>query len=162
MLVGRVGCWRILSRFNNSQAGQWLQKSGLDSQRFRTRKDALSVLILALQMPEAIKPSASPVCRRISDGHYQLAGQLKAKRDLNYAEWTIYSLEIQSSWQARSLWSAASIAQALFEEQQSLNDNHSEDNPSALLYRSGDACSVHGIGWIQCPDPLQRLSQPSS
>lgn len=104
-------CWQVSPI--NPEAARWIKAHRFDNQYFRTRRDVLEALTLALQMPGAIKPSASPVCRRISDGHYQLAGQMKAQRAaLDKQKWIVSSAAGRFLGHADSLWRAAWVAEA--------------------------------------------------
>lgn len=100
-----------MSQPTETVANAWLHQTRLDRQRFKTRKDALESLTLALQMPGAIKPGKKPTCEKIQSGHYRLAGKLSAVRKANRNDWTILAPDGREVGHAQSLWRAAWIAE---------------------------------------------------
>lgn len=116
--------WRVLSQPSEIKATIWLKESGLADQRFRTRRDAFESLMLALEMEGSPKPSGKPTCTRLGPGHYRLAGGLVARRR-EPRKWDVLKLEGAGSkqWErpvgsAQSLWRAAWLAQARFDDRE--------------------------------------------
>lgn len=61
----------------------WLISAGLADQRFRTRRDALQAVLLALQLHPHLPARSAPFYRRLSSGEYQLEGNMRAVREKN-------------------------------------------------------------------------------
>lgn len=108
--------WAILAHPGEIAAQSWLRDSRLSANRFSSRRDALSALMLALEMPGAVEPMPDPYCRHLGDGLYALAGELRASRIPSGDGWIILTSDSRQVGHAGSLWRAAWIAQVRFDD----------------------------------------------
>lgn len=100
--------WHVYTPVSCRPVKDWLSELGLLSQFFSTRRDALSVLGLALSQPEAPPEDPLPSLKRLSSG-YMLDDRFQIKR--SGGVWTVTDRRGNlTSMVSGTLWQASWVA----------------------------------------------------
>jgi len=104
--------WKVCAPPSRIEVKQWLLDIGLTKQCFSTRKEALQVLLFALDQSGSPQPDNTPSFSRTSDGGYKTAKG--AALYYNGSSWDIYTPDDKHHSNVRgSLWRALWVADSL-------------------------------------------------
>ena len=110
MVKFRKGRWLILGESVNESACDWVRRTGLSSQRFAKRGDAIKALKGCLSVEDPPIHPEYPAAIMIGGGTYLLSGGLATRRDTGRERWVITHPDFSLHLGADSLWHCSRIA----------------------------------------------------
>jgi hypothetical protein len=110
MVKFRKGRWLLLGESVNKSACEWVRRTGLSSQGFAKRGDAIKALKGCLSVEEPPGHPEYPAAIMIGGGTYLLSGGLAARRGAGRERWVMTHPDFSLHLGADSLWHCCRIA----------------------------------------------------